>query len=104
MITTVRRGALFAGLLAVLGFAWVPAGDLGSVRYRHRATLLASGRVLVVGGAGDEWWLKSALVFEPPATWRAVGSLAEARYWHSQTRLADGRVLVAGGHPGPLAS
>jgi hypothetical protein len=66
-------------------------------RTEHTTTLLADGRVLVVGGrnAGP---LASAALFDPvTATWSITGSLAVARYDHTATLLPDGRVLVAGG-------
>jgi hypothetical protein len=104
MTSTIRRAALFLGILAGLGFTWVPAGSPGA-RFWHGATLLASGRVLVAGGQGESGdSLASAVLFEAPSTWIPAGSMAQARNRHSQTRLKDGRVLVAGGHPGVLAS
>jgi hypothetical protein len=106
MSKTARRLSLLAPLFALLGFAWIPAGDSGTIRYRHGATLLASGRVLVSGGNAGPSQQPSATaqLFEAPSTWLPAASMAEARFLHTQTRLADGRVLVTGGHPGPLAS
>lgn len=61
----------------------------------HTATRLASGKVLLAGGAG-------AIVFSPgtPATagtFAAPIALVVARTRHSATLLPDGRVLLAGG-------
>jgi hypothetical protein len=106
MIQIGRRSFLLMSILGLVGFAWIPAGDTGINRFRHGATLLPSGRVLVAGGnAGtDAQPTASAQLFLAPSTWIPAASMAQARYLHTQTLLSDGRVLVAGGHPGPVAS
>jgi len=54
------------------------------------ATLLRSGKVLVVG--------VGAYVYDAPSTtWSEAGSVVVKRFGHTATLLADGRVLVAGG-------
>ncbi|WP_395845218.1 Kelch repeat-containing protein [Cystobacter fuscus] len=72
--------------------------SMGSVRTEHAATLLADGRVLVVGGTGPSGELVTAEVYDPAThTWSATGSLAVLRRHHTATLLNDGRVLVVGG-------
>jgi hypothetical protein len=59
--------------------------------------LLASGKVLVVGGS-SAGILASAELYDPAiATWSLTGSMATARAVQTTTLLPDGRVLVAGG-------
>lgn len=85
---------------------WSPAATMSASRYRPTATLLANGKVLVVGGAGPSL-LASAELYDPAAdSWTAAGSMAVARWEHTATLLANGDVLVAGGGAslGPSAS
>jgi Domain of unknown function DUF11/Kelch motif/Galactose oxidase, central domain len=74
-------------------------GAMATVRSRHTLTLLASGRVLAVGGADPEGVaLASAEIFDPATgQWAPAGSLLEARMDHTATLLPSGKVLVAGG-------
>ncbi len=69
---------------------------LTMARAGHTATLVAGGKVLVVGG--DAFTGKTAELFDPVAsTWSVTGSLFSARSTHAAVKLADGRVLVSGG-------
>ena len=66
-------------------------------RYRHTATLLADGRVLVAGGWGGQGWA-SAEVFDPVrGTWSATGPMVTSRHLHASVLLRNGRVLLSGG-------
>lgn len=99
--------------------AWEGTSDLVTARSDHTATLLADGRVLVVGGkdrAGKP--VATAELFEPlsvrqvarcdpnasppkpckvQGVWAPMGQLTAARWGHAATLLPDGRVLVTGG-------
>ncbi|GAC1473834.1 MAG: hypothetical protein PVSMB3_09720 [Candidatus Dormibacteraceae bacterium] len=58
--------------------------------YGFTATLLANGKVLVVGGGAE--------LYDPSTDrWSTAGPVLVARIGHAATLLADGRVLVAGG-------
>jgi N-acetylneuraminic acid mutarotase len=89
--------ARLAALYDPASGAWSPAASMISYRYGHTATLLASGKVLVVGGgSGDD--LKTAELYDPVRnTWSPAGSLSTVRSYHTATLLANGKVLVAGG-------
>ncbi|CAG2139667.1 kelch repeat-containing protein [Cupriavidus numazuensis] len=76
---------------------WTPADALNQGRFRHSATLLPDGRILVAAGNRKQA-LSTAELFDPATrSWARTGSLAQNRQAHSATLLADGRVLVAGG-------
>jgi len=72
-----------------------------AVRRRcHTATLLLSGKVLIVGGfraEGNEV-LASAELYDPDTeSWTTTGSLGSARTGHTATLMPSGDVLVTGG-------
>jgi len=72
-------------------------GPMRFPRVAHTATLLRDGRVLIVGGRGDE--LNAVAEIYDPQTrhFTDTGRLITARYKHTAGLLPDGRVLVAGG-------
>ena len=62
------------------------------------ATLLADGRLLVVGGIGPEGTLSTASLTDPlTGQTLPLPNMREARAWHSATVLPDGRVFIFGG-------
>ncbi len=78
--------------------SWRRTGSLRTAREGHTATLLANGKVLVVGGDDGYEWLSSADLYDPSTeTWGPAASMAVSRSSHSATLLANGKVLVAGG-------
>lgn len=78
--------------------AFVPAQPLNSARYHHTATLLANGKVLVVGGMGESGHLATAELYDPATGfWTTTGTMDGARRYHTATLLTNGLLLVAGG-------
>jgi hypothetical protein len=83
------------------------SGSMISARADHTATLLASGKVLIVGGwnghradAADDppWDPLFAELFDPASgSFKESGSMSTTRLGHSSIRLSDGNVLVLGG-------
>ena len=81
---------------------WSYAGVSDGGRYYHTATLLANGKVLIVGGiVMTSFGLllgKSAVLYNPVTdTSVFTGSLSTERTYHTATVLPNGKVLVAGG-------
>ena len=76
---------------------FVPTGSMTVGRDSHTATLLADGRVLVVGGEGAGAAASAELYDPATGTFAKTGSPSVGRDVQSATLLADGRVLVAGG-------
>jgi N-acetylneuraminic acid mutarotase len=66
------------------------------------ATLLGSGKVLVVGGN------QRAQLYDPiTGAWKPTADMTGIREWHTATLLLSGEVLVAGGdevYPHPISS
>jgi MYXO-CTERM domain-containing protein len=90
---------------AMIDPAWVSTGSMAVPRFSHTATLLADGRVLVVGGSqtNGKTAAQTAEVYDPStSTWATVGKLAETRDSHTAARLADGRAIVVGSLHGNL--
>ena len=78
---------------------WTVTGTLNQKRSSHTATLLADGRVLVVGGWDENSNALNTTELYDPATgqWSASGSMNYPRAEHRSTRLQNGKVLVTGG-------
>lgn len=83
--------------------SWTQTGELSTARFGHTATLLSSGKVLVVGGFINDspTSTASAELYDPTtAAWTSAGSLTSARGLHTATLLPNGKVLVVGGYVG----
>ncbi len=79
---------------------WTTAAPMTFARVRHTATLLPSGKVLVVGGATTEAGASRIPELYDPATnsWVPVTSSgATSRANHVTVPLPSGKLLVAGG-------
>jgi len=91
---------------AVLDPSWTTTGSMTTARQGHTATLLSTGKVLVVGGTSNGTIaLASAELYDrTTGTWAATASMTGARTLHSATQLntssngtTSGMVLIAGG-------
>ncbi|CAF1266057.1 unnamed protein product [Adineta steineri] len=71
-------------------------------RYKHTASTLANGLVLVAGGRNSSsGYLNSAELYNPSTgTWTTAGNMNVARIYHTASVLANGSVLVVGGFNG----
>ncbi len=82
----------------VVGNPVVGTPTLQVARQGHTATLLADGRVLIVGGENASGPVSEAEIFDPAlATFSVAAHSLVSRTDHAATLLTDGRVLVTGG-------
>jgi hypothetical protein len=80
--------------------AFTQTGSMTVARFRHTATMLPDGKVLIVGGVpADTSAPTSTAELYDPATgaFTATGSMATAREQHTATLLSSGKVLITGG-------
>src|SRR5262249_14134050 len=79
---------------------WTAAASMRTPRAAATATLLADGRVLVVGGGNEvsNFGLNTAEIYEPDANvWTETPTMGFAHSSHNAILLHSGRVLVVGG-------
>ena len=89
---------LLSLLLVASATAANPSVVLNPERAAHTATMLNSGKVLIVGGINENADLSSALLYDQDTnSLTATGSLQNARSDHAATKLQDGRILITGG-------
>jgi Galactose oxidase, central domain len=88
--------ALSAACVAVDSFT--STGSMSFARRMHRATRLASGKVLITGGRNGTGTLATAELFNPATgIFIRTGNMRIARASHTATLLANGQVLITGG-------
>lgn len=79
----------------------IPVGNLSEKRAGHSATLLANGKVVVIGGMERNGiFFDSAEIFDAETNKFTVSKsrMSRARTGHTATLLPDGKVLIVGGY------
>src|SRR5262249_32660855 len=80
-------------------YTWTSSAPLKTARGFHSATLLPSGKVLVIAGYGSSGCLSGAEIFDPQyPKWYVTTSMSVSRYLHGATLLPTGNILVTGGY------
>ncbi len=108
-----QRVILIGGMLPDARHGLVPTGsvetlDLGELRWRrnsecrpranHSTTLLADGRILVIGGNDSGVGLRLVDLYDPTTdAWTSMGDLETARSGHFAGAISPSSVLVCGG-------
>jgi hypothetical protein len=80
--------------------AFTPTGGMTAIREEHTATLLADGKVLILGGATASLGvLNTAEIYDPATdTFTVTANMGTSRTAHAATLLPDGTVLFSGGN------
>ncbi|TAG83578.1 MAG: hypothetical protein EAZ24_02890, partial [Burkholderiales bacterium] len=82
-------------------FTMSPAGSLRDARSNHSATLVPSGKLMLMGGvdvAGVPIYRSSVEIYDPAVdTWSLAPSLPTARANHTATLMPTGAVIAVGG-------
>jgi hypothetical protein len=85
--------------IQIFAHGFAPTGSMATARFAHTATLLNTGKVLVVGGhdpTGPP--VATAELYDPSTgTFSSTGSMAAARAFFAAALLPSGKVLVTGG-------
>lgn len=77
---------------------WASTGNLITARSRHTATLLANGKVVVIGGSSGSAATRSVEIYDPTSgSWASAGTLWLGRQGHTVSLLPNGKLLAAGG-------
>ena len=85
--------------------AWTPIAPMNTARAAPGAVRLEDGRIMVIGGADENFnFLDSAEIYDPSTgTWSFTGSMNEPRFEDFVAVLLPGRkVLIAGGFGPPF--
>jgi hypothetical protein len=83
---------------------WSLAASMSTPRANHTATVLDSGKVLVVGGSSTHGDTNTAELYDPATdSWSSAGSVYMPRSNHAATLLYSGQVLVTGGNFYPFS-
>ena len=91
-------GAAIPAVFAQLPGTFAPTGSMITPRYRHTATLLLNGKVLIAGGRdANSSTLVSAEIYDPETgTFSATGSFSVKLANTTATLLPNGQVLIVG--------
>lgn len=77
---------------------WHQLGERSQARMNHSATLLDSGKVLIIGGYAPDQALAHCELFDPQTgRFEPTTPLPAPRMQHTATLLNNGQVMVAGG-------
>jgi hypothetical protein len=94
-----QNSAAQAFNIQIFAHGFAATGVMATARFAHTATLLNTGKVLVVGGDGTNGLpVATAELYDPSTgTFSTTGSMAAARAFFAAALLPSGKVLVTGG-------
>ena len=76
---------------------WTNTTSMNHPRWKHTASVLSNGKVLVIGGY-DRNSINTAELYDPlTETWTDIANMNDPRGEHTVSILNNGRILVTGG-------
>jgi N-acetylneuraminic acid mutarotase len=81
---------------------WTFTSSMNHPRWKHAASVLTNGKVLVIGGFYNDAQNSTELYDPSTETWTSVSSMNSVRGEHTATVLTNGKVLVTGGSHGGI--
>ncbi|CAF4410270.1 unnamed protein product, partial [Adineta steineri] len=74
---------------------WINSSNMNYPRYRHTASILPGGKILVAGGLDDNSAINTVELYDPSIKiWTTTSNMIDKRWEHTASILTNGKVLI----------